>query len=119
MLGRALLVPIALFAFAWRPHVPITLHALQQCAATFDPDTVLRGAESASVRYELSEDIGAISEVTPDEESGIKVSSVDPTKTTITLNTVSAVVGEWQLVFLGENEKTCEGQLGVAGISPR
>jgi hypothetical protein len=119
MLRLTLIVPIALFAFAWRPHVPITLHALQQCAATFDPDTVLRGAESAIVKYELSEQIGDVSAVTPDEESGIKISGVDPTQSTITLNTVSAVVGEWQLVLHGENEKTCAGALGVAGITPR
>jgi len=119
MVGRALLVPIALFAFVWRPHVPNPLHALQQCTATFEPDTVLRGAQSVSVKYALSEQIGVISQVTPDEESGIQVSNVDSTRSTITLSTVSAVPGDWQLVFLGENEKSCEGILGVAGMDPR
>jgi hypothetical protein len=116
MVGRVLLVPIVLFALAWRPHMPFNLHALQECTATFDPDTVLRGAESVRVTYELSEEIGAISEVSPDVESGIHVLAMDSTHSSITLNTTSAVVGDWQLLFLGENERTCQGTLGVAGI---
>jgi hypothetical protein len=89
------------------------------CIATFVPDTILRGAEAVTVTYGLTEEIGAIQKVVADEASGITVAGVDPTSTTVTLNTQAASVGEWGLEVRGESETTCYGLVNVQGLENR
>lgn len=87
-----------------------------QCIATLEPDTVLRGAESAALTYGLSEDIGTVGRVTAPADSRITVSGIDPANTQVTLNTQSAELGDWELTFHGANDLTCAGMVHVKGM---
>lgn len=115
MAGRSsLFVAAALAALMFRPGPGDARDGA--CIATLDPDTVLRGAPATEVTYGLSEEIGTIGQVTAPEQSGLRVSGVDPTTTMVTLDTQAAVVGDWDLTFHGSDEKTCVGTLHVEGI---
>lgn len=114
-----LLVPLALAGFGTTLTTPDPPSDPYDCIATFVPDSILRGAEAVTVTYGLTEEIGTVQKVVADEASGIKVSGVDPTSTTVTLNTTGALVGEWGLEVRGEAETTCYGVVHVQGLDDR
>lgn len=86
------------------------------CVATFNPDTILRGAQSVSVTYGLSEPIGAITRVTTADASGLRVAGMDTTTTMLTFDTQAAVVGDWDVTIHGTPENTCVGTVHVKGM---
>jgi hypothetical protein len=87
-----------------------------QCIATLTPDSVLRGADPVNVTYGLSEPIGSVSRVMPDQGSGIIVTAVDSAQSLLTLDTNAAEAGSWNLTFHGSEERTCGGTIYVRGM---
>lgn len=117
MTGRALPLFLATFVLAGALAIGMKpAHADLQCIATLSPDTVLRGTDPVNVTYSLSEPIGSIEGVIPDEGSGIVVSAVDSTQSALTLDTNTAEAGSWQLTFHGSEQRSCTGRIHVAGI---
>jgi len=85
----------------------------QACAATFEPPTIPTGSEAATAFYSLSESIGEPLHMTTEEGSGLRVVRVDMAMATLTLSTVDARPGTWEITFHGEAEQTCAGSIDV------
>lgn len=91
----------------------------RQCTATFDPDTVPIQSDSVVVGYAVPDSIGAITAVTPAEDSGILPGRIDTEARTVSLGTASATAGDWALTLVGDSSRTCVGTLTVVGIDRR
>ena len=111
----------ALLAFGPRPNVtgPDVGPSPHQCNATLDPDTVPIQMDSITVAYTVPDSIGAITAVTPPEDSGIVTGGIDAAKHTVAVGTASATAGDWSLTFMGDSSRTCVGTLTVIGIRQR
>jgi hypothetical protein len=108
-----ILAALAVIAMATAAVRPAPDNARMACTAALDPDTIFATAEPVTVGFTLSEQIGKVSQVTPDADSKLKVTGVDPEKSIVGLDPSSAVPGKWALTFHGEAQ-TCAGDLYIA-----
>jgi hypothetical protein len=112
----------ALLAFGPGPNVPgpdAERPAPRQCMATLDPDTVPIQTDSTIVSFTVPDSIGAITAVTPAEDSGIVTGGIDAAAHTVAVGTATATAGDWTLTFAGDSSRTCAGTLTVVGIQHR
>lgn len=72
------------------------------CEAYVYPDSARARSEPVEVRARLSADIGEVTTVEADDESGLAVGAVEITEAdsiVVSLDTSSAIVGSWTLRF--------------------
>lgn len=82
----------------------------------FEPTSVPTGSESATMFYQLSEDIGDLQGASADRESGLAVAGHDGEMSTLSLNTTEATPGTWPLTFHGEDDQECVGSIEVTQL---
>ncbi len=111
----AVVVPVVALALAAVPRQPRMVRAdhVAACTATLDPDTVAIGSTLATVKFNLSEDIGRVASVTADQNSGLRVDKVNQENRTFDVSTSGAAEGDWSVSLAGEMEKTCAGSIHV------
>lgn len=90
---------------------------VEECEATFDPDTIERGSEE-EVDVTFSESIGAVESVEAEADSGLMVEWMhdeddhEPEEGRLHVDATEGQSGTWTITFEGENAE-CEGDLTV------
>lgn len=112
---RATALSGALIAFTLTLGAAVPGPDTAQCSATLTPAEITAQQEPVQVQYTLSTPIGAISEATPEAQSGLEVTEHDAAARTLTLDASGATAGEWDITLHGDAEATCVATLQVQG----
>lgn len=100
---------ILLLAWIMAPAAPVD----HDCELTFEPAQVLVGSEATAVQATPSEEIGEVSEVTADRQSGLQITFGEDGPLSLEVNASEAVVGSWLVTLSHDGEAVCSGALTV------
>lgn len=92
---------------------------MRRCVAALDPDTVRVQTTPVNVAYTVPDTIRTITQVTPPEDSGIEVVSLDASKRNVLLDIANAAPADWTLNFTADDAVVCAGTLTVVETESR
>ncbi len=109
-------------AMAVAAHTQPSLAEVQQettCEAYVYPDSAPAQSEPVEIRARLSADIGEVTQVEVDDESGLAIGKIETTEAdsiVVSVDTSKAIAGGWTLHFRGD-QGVCTAQWIVEGDS--
>lgn len=115
----AMLTGLALLGWTYGPanEAPAAAPTVDECEATFDPDSVEHGSEE-TLEVSFSESIGMVESVEADPDSGLYLEWVnhqeeeEPQEGEVRVSATDAEMGTWEVTFEGD-EGECHGEITV------
>lgn len=92
---------------------PAAVAAVPECKTTLKPDTVRIVPGPQTMVYSFSQERSALEQVLPDEGSGLRVIGFRGEKSELDVDAVSAVQGDWRIIFYDDLERLCTGTVYV------
>lgn len=83
------------------------------CNLTFEPSEVRAGEEETEIHWTASESIPEVTEAHAAEDSGLLLELIEDRPQNLRVDASDAVVGEWMVTLMAEEEPVCTGLLGV------